>query len=492
MYEINTRVLLNELSQASGSQVTLGTIPDKVLDEWAALGFDAIWMMGVWTTGDMGLDIARTHAGLLEDYRRVLHDFSDADVVGSPYAVKAYSVPKSLGGKEGLQVLRERLAERGLGLILDFVCNHTARDHAWVKKHPEYYVQGTLADAEHRPDAYFKAETVDGEKAIAFGKDPYFPGWTDTAQLNYLHSGARAALIKELKNIASLCDGIRCDMAMLVLSDVFIGTWGDSALPPEEELAHGEFWPDAIAEVREANPEFVFIAEAYWDLEWKLQQLGFDWTYDKKLYDRLLKEGSGSVYDHLHAELEYQKRSVRFIENHDEPRAAQSLASDPWHFAAVTIIAAIPGMVLLHEGQLDGRRVKLPVQLGRRPSEPVSELTRSFYERLLKTIAQPVFRQGEWKLLNAKPAWHDNHTWANFQAYWWKTPKAARLVVVNYAPLNGQCYVELTEDILSGHQVEFRDLLGSAVYTRDVQQLQHKGMYFDLPPYGVHVFEVKS
>lgn len=493
VYEINARVLVNELSNVAGKRITLATIPDPILDEWASLGFDAVWLMGVWTTGAIGLQMALHHEGLLKDYSRVLQDFTTADVIGSPYAVKSYTVSRVLGGNEALLTLRKRLQKRGLGLILDFVVNHTARDHRWVSQHPEYYINGVDGDDVNQPGLYFATKTAKGKRVLAFGKDPHFPGWTDTAQLNHCLSDTRSAVIKDLQKIAGLCDGIRCDMAMLVVQDVFQRTWGDRALPEKLEPADGEFWSEAVSTVRKKNPGFIFMAEAYWNLEWQLQQLGFNYTYDKTLYDRLLKEGASSVYDHLKAEMDYQKKSVRFIENHDEVRAAHALPSEAWNSAAATVMATVPGMALFHEGQLDGRKIKLPVQLGRRPTEQVSGPLRTFYTRLLACVVHPVFQQGTWKLLGAKPAWHENHSWQNFLAFWWhEKSSGARMIVVNYAPHNGQCYIQLELEGVEGRQVEFRDLLGTAVHVRERSALTTKGMYFDLPGYAIHLFDVQS
>ena len=85
-------------------------------------------------------------------------------------------------------------------------------------------------------------------------------------------------MARELERIATMCDGVRCDMAMLILPDVFERTWGRRPEP---------FWPRTIERVRKAAPSFLFMAEVYWDLEWELQQQGFNYTYDKRLYDRL-------------------------------------------------------------------------------------------------------------------------------------------------------------------------------------------------------------
>jgi hypothetical protein len=493
LYEVNARVLVNEMSIREGKPITLATIPDSVLDEWAEHAFDAVWMMGVWTTGAIGREIARVFPGLPEEYKRALPDLTDDDIVGSPYSVKAYRVSPDLGGNAGLRTLRQRLAKRGIGLILDFVCNHTARDHQWVNAHPEYYVRGEANEHIERPEFFFRTKTRQGEKVLAFGRDPTFPGWTDTAQLNHASGETRKAVINELLTVAKLCDGVRCDMAMLMLSSVFSRTWGDRALLEIDDVASGEFWKVAIDAAREVFPDFVFIAEAYWNREWDLQQLGFDYTYDKILYDRLLREGAGSVRDHLKADVNYQKHCLRFLENHDEPRAARMLPSEPWQFAAATIAATVPGMMMIHDGQLEGRTIRLPVQLRRRSEEPASLVSRAFYAQLLSVVHDPVIRHGEWRLLDVRPSWHDNHTWQNYLIFWWDHPDdGTRLVVVNYAPHSGQCYVDLPMDKVKGQSVEFKDMLGSAVYVRDTAGLTSRGMYFDLPAYGIHVFEVSE
>jgi hypothetical protein len=280
-------------------------------------------------------------------------------------------------------------------------------------------------------------------------------------------------------------------MAMLILRQVFADTWGERARPQSEGVATSEFWEEAIATVKNKSPRFVFLAESYWDLEWKLQQLGFDYTYDKILYDRLLHEGASSVRDHLKADMEFQRRCARFVENHDERRVAHALPGDAWHFAAAMIASSAPGMVLLHEGQLDGRRVKLPVQLGRRPPEESAPATRSFYRLLLMSLDSECIRHGAWRLLNHHAGWSNNHTYQNVIAYAWRNGSEMRFVVVNYAPQNSQCYVELDLEGIEGSSLEFRDLLSPAVYVRDRAALLNKGMYFDLPGYGMHMFDVK-
>lgn len=116
-----------------------------------------------------------------------------------------------------------------------------------------------------------------------------------------------------------------------------------------------------------------------------------------------------------------------------------------------------------------------------------------FYRRLLKSVQDPVFKRGNWALVAVKPAWDDNPTWRNFIVSCWHTEgRGFRCAVVNYAPHNGQCYAELPPELLTEDAVEFHDLLGDAVYVREKGVLDSRGMYFDLPAYGFHLFQVEK
>ena len=328
--------------------------------------------------------------GSSTDFHRALPDFVAADNVGSPYCVRNYVVDPHLGGPEGLAVARKELARRGLRLMLDFVPNHVAPDHPWVTDHPDYFIKGNYEDSVREPAAFLPAG---GNVFFACGKDPFFPAWPDVLQLNAFNPGLRAAIMETVSSIADQCDGVRCDMAMLVMNDIFQRTWGDRA----GSRPAGEFWPEVIGAVRASHPGFLFMAEAYWDLEWELQQQGFDFCYDKKLYDRLEHGPAENVRLHLCADLAYQERLVRFIENHDEPRAAATFPPEKARAAAV-LATTLPGAVLLHEGQFEGRKVRLPVFLARRPDEPPDPEVRAFYATLLGAIEKEGLRNGEWRL----------------------------------------------------------------------------------------------
>ncbi len=239
-----------------------------------------------------------------------------------------------------------------------------APDHPWVAEHPDYFIRGDAGDAGRDPASFLAI----GAGVFACGRDPFFPAWPDVLQLNAFNAGLRAAVVATVNTIAAQCDGVRCDMAMLMINDIFQRTWGERAGARPET----DYWPELIGAVRTNHPGFLFMAEAYWELEWELQQQGFDYCYDKKLYDRLEHGQVDAVRGHLCADLAYQGKLVRFIENHDEPRAAATFPPEAARAVAV-LTTTLPGAALLHEGQLTGRKVRLPVFLARRPDEPADE-----------------------------------------------------------------------------------------------------------------------
>ncbi len=491
LYQVNTRVLLGERGRSLGRPATLDDFPDAMLDDAAARAFAWVWFLGVWTTGPAARAVSRSRKDWRAGFASDLPDLRDEDITGSPFAIQTYDVSPEYGGAAALARLRERLERRGLRLLLDFVPNHVSPDHPWVNAHPEYFIEGTEADLAREPSNWSRPPGAGG-RVLACGRDPYFPGWPDTLQLNYRHGGLREAMRRELARVAESCDGVRCDMAMLVLPDVFRRTWGDRALPRDGTAPVEEpFWPEAIQRVRRTNPGFLFMAEVYWDLEWTLQQQGFDFTYDKRLYDRLHAGDARPVREHLWATPEFQERSARFLENHDEPRAA-SVFPPEHHRAAAAIAFLTPGLRFFHEGQLDGRRVQVSMHLGRRPDERPDLELRAYYVRLLRVLGREEVHTGRWRLCECRAAWSGNPTWDRFVVMAWDGGARARLLAaVNYGNARAQCWVQVPFTGLEG-PLSLRDLLGDERYERDAEELASKGLYLDLPPWGVNAFAVEA
>ena len=481
LYQINTRVWLTELAHALGRGATLDDIPDAELDRLAEPGFDWVWFLSVWQTGPAAQAISRANPEWRREFAATLPDLRDEDIAGSGFAIQGYTVHRALGGAAALARLRRRLQERGLKLMLDFVPNHMAPDHPWVDEHPEYFVHGSEGDLARAPRNYCRVQTKSGPLVLAYGRDPYFDGWPDTLQLNYGNPDLQQAMIGELETIAGQCDGVRCDMAMLVLPEVFERTWGIRA-----EL----FWPKATESVRRKHPQFRLMAEVYWDLEWTMLQQGFDYAYDKRLYDRLREGHARPVREHLRAGLDYQDKLARFLENHDEPRAATTFPPG-MHEAAAIITYLSPGLRFFHQGQFEGRRKRISPHLVRAPQEPVDTALQRYYEKLMVALRQPIFRDGAWSLLECVPAWEGNWTWDCFIAWSWQRDDGARRVVaVNYAGNQSQCYVRIPLSDVAGRTVRLNDLMGPARFDREGQDFVSRGLYLDLPPWSYHVFEL--
>jgi hypothetical protein len=482
IYEINTWVWLVELSRKYRKSVDLATVPKQEWDAIAAYGFDAVWFMGVWERSPAGIGISMQNAGLIEDFRRALPDFSATDNVGSPYCVRRYVVDKHLGGTEGLAAARSMLRDRGLRLVLDFVPNHVAPDHPWVSEHPEYFVQGNADDVRNDPSSFVEANG----KVFACGKDPYFPAWPDVLQLNAFQPGLRQAVVDTVSDIAGQCDGIRCDMAMLMLNNIFERTWGTRAgVKPDKD-----YWTTVIPAIKAKWPEFRFMAEAYWDLEWELQQQGFDFCYDKKLYDRMEHGPAEDVRLHLCADRAYQEGMVRFIENHDEPRAAATFPDGKGRASAVAVLT-VPGAKLLHEGQFEGRKVRLPVFLSRRPTETLDQDLAAFYGHLLKQINRDVFRDGEWRLCE-RSGWPDNQSCQNILTWCWVKDGERAIVLVNFSDVTSQALVRVPWDELRDKMWRLDERLSGKTFERSGNDMRDAGLYVELGPWECHLFQVRA
>jgi glycosidase len=372
IFELNSRLYRKRFDELAAEH----------LDRLAALGFDWIWAMGVWHIGEAPRELARTFA---------------PDFEGSPYAIAEYAVDPELGGDAAFDAFVERAHTAGLKVMVDFVPNHMAKDSPLLDVHPEYAIHSNPAlRPEHENDYY------DHPKGrLAHGKDPYFPGWTDTVQLDYAFPALRAHQIDVLKSIARRADGVRCDMAMLVLKEHVKTAWFPRVDPATFQDAYPrEFWAEAIEAVRADKPAFAFMAEVYWDKEPYLQQLGFDHTYNKKLYDLLAHDkAAGEVAWELGNWPEnYLRRSVHFLENHDEERAAARFG--PRSRPSAILSYGIPGAAFVHQGQMEGLHEKLPVQR-REPlqHENPDPALQAFYAKLLGIMRAPLFREGSMKAL---------------------------------------------------------------------------------------------
>jgi hypothetical protein len=500
VYEINTRVWLAELGRLRGTHVDLGRIPEDEIDRLDAYGPDGVWMMGVWAPSPASREIALQHSGPGSELRTALPDLRQDDVLASPFAVQEYRVSQALGGEEGLRRFRQQLSRRSIRLMLDFVPNHLAVDHPWTASHPDYLVQ--CDDTEHSPagasdqdDGCFTRD-IDGKRIhFAHGRDPYFPPWTDTVQVDYSNGEARSAMLDTLQNIAEQCDGVRCDMAMLVMNDVFRRVWGRAER--RADAPAGKFWEEAIAAVKSRHPNFVFLGEVYWGLDRALQRQGFDYTYDKGLYDILRSRDTGAVQSYLQKDDGVPCHAARFIENHDEQRAVEAFGETKSRAVAL-VVATLPGMRLFHQGQFQGRSIRLPVQLGRLPHEAIDPDLERFYRQLMPSVAQRLFHEGEWTLLEPRSAWTGNGSYRDIVAYAWHLPDGQRaLIAANLGKHRAQALVPLSWPGLGERSWRLHELLHEApsrptTYLRDGSALQSNGLFVELDPCQFHFLSIQA
>ncbi|MDR4506556.1 MAG: alpha-amylase family glycosyl hydrolase [Candidatus Scalindua sp.] len=489
IYEINTRIWLKELSHRYQSEIKLDTIPDEEITGIRKFGFDAVWLMGVWRSSGRGRDIALHHEGLRSEFLKVFPDLKPEDIGCSPYSVAGYEIDSSLGDRKSILDFKKRLNRHGIKLLLDFVPNHVALDHPWVKTKPQLFINGSEADIRNNPETFF---TVDNYKTIvAYGKDPYFPAWTDVAQLNYFNPQTRKSIHDVVLSIAQLCDGLRCDMAMLILKRIQREIWGDRVFNSNKfDEPDQEFWQEVIVDVKQSYPGFIFIAEVYWGLETELLLLGFDYAYDKPFYDALKEMDIGKLKGVLTEHDDVCNKNLRFIENHDEDRAVTAFGVEK-SMAAALIMTITPGVQLFHQGQLEGFKIRLPVQLIRRPEEKTDQRINSFYKMLLSNTDTIMQGDNSWILLEPSPAWEGNRTNDNFIGVF---NSNHFLLIINYSASQSQCYLHLpVADIFSGTEnLTFEDMANPVEYIRSREEIVSRGLYLDITPYGFHLFKVSG
>ena len=470
IYEINTPIFLREVGVRVGYAVTLADVPD---DEWDAIvrpGVDTIWFMGIWKRSATAREMAKNEPWLKDS----LPDLREEDILGSAYSIQEYVVDERCGGNKGLAAARAKLRERGIKIILDYIPNHVGIDHVWATERPEYFLTGSSEELAAAPGSF--AQTPGG--IFAKGKDPNFEPWSDVLQLNAFSLAHRQGVARTLQMIAAMSDGVRCDMAMLMMNGIFSSTWGTRA----GEVPATEYWPAAIQAAKQVNPEFLFLAEVYWDKQQDLLAQGFDLCYDKDLYDELLIGSALSIKEHLQKTDAYKDQLLRFLENHDEERAAHEFIFEK-HRAAAVLTATLPGAHLYHDGQREGRQVRVPVHVGRRIDEPNNEMTAAFYDKLFGFLDTTKLLEGEWKLVHTVTGLFRRES-RQVLAWAWKNDTSERFFVVNYSA--HKAHVKVDFNLKNAQNVTHQLVPGTANFE------QKSSSVLSLDPWQVLAFEIKK
>ncbi len=425
LYQINTRTWLSRHEWG-----TIGSVPMSFWQNLRSKGVDIVWLMGVWETSQSSIEQYCFHPDLVQSYYQTNAHWKNTDVGGSPYAIEDYIPSRLIGTIDELSATKLAINQVGMKLVLDFIPNHLNALSELTLTQSQLFLSVSEEQFKQDSHTFYKR----GKSYLAHGRDPYFPAWTDTAQLDYSKVDTHEFMTDRLKKVAELCDGVRCDMAMLLLPRVFRKTW---KIPDPKHIPN--FWQKVIPEIKSTSPGFLFIAEAYWGTEAEMIAMGFDYVYDKELLDRLAGGPAERVRIHLQAESSFQQHLVRFIENHDEQRSLKHLGEMRSRAASVAM-ATLPGLRLYFDGQWEGSRTRQPVQLVLPANEyqcPCSfriqdnrqslcRCQETHYERLLSAVNNPVFKRGIWSRVSVLGD-------SGLLAWSWQYGKEYRLVVINYS-----------------------------------------------------------
>ncbi len=505
---INTRLWIDKLNKKYNRTITIDTIPDSEWEELFKI-YDMFWFMGIYTPSEASRENAKKYTS---EYKDALPDIDkDTDVVASPFAIPEYKPnPQIANSWEDWDKVKNKLNEKGKKIILDFVPNHTALDHPWTKEHPEYYINGTKEIYEWNRDSFYKVTANDGnDYFLAHGKDPNFPSWSDTLQLNYAREDVQQEMKSVLLDLVDHANGVRCDMAMLLNAGTFIKTWGELLSYEEKNyIIQNNFWEKTIPIIKEKaqqkeSSDFIFMAEAYWDKE----ELGqnFDYIYRKDFYDHLKKVRNGeakpeSLTKHIQylierANNEKHYKDVLFIENHDEERARKEFGTEASEAAAV-LAGLIPDSIfLVNQGQPEGSRIRPPMQIGRLPVENETKETRSMktqYEKLLLIKHTNLFENGKWSTIEANTLPSDMHI-IKVEAAQDKSKSSIEdyslgaVVMVNFSPDEK---AGIIPQINSNHTVEVQSLSKGLIANPDNNR--QNGMYIKLKPWETQIIFYSS
>ena len=474
LYEISTRPWLFELSKKYQRSITkLRDIPLEEFDYLKENGIDMVWMMGVWKLGNYGIEFDRRQ----DYYSSVLPGWTKDDVIGSPYAVVEYTCNPELGTDEDLAWLRSVLNSKGLKLMLDFVPNHSAID-APTAANKKLYIRAP--EGKKDPNKY----TDDG---IAFGRynRQAWP-WKDVIQWNYWEPETREIMKGNLLKVLSLSDGVRCDVASLVLNDDFENTWKEELDYWKYPKPKMEFWEWAFKEVKQKYPNAILLAEVYGEREIEaLFKNGFTYTYDKELLNKLMGT-SKEVKDYIHfKKTEYLSHSAHYIENHDENRIIYNLKGNVEKAkAAGTIAATLGGMIFMHHGQWSGLRNKVEVHLRRGADEKENAGVKKYYKRLMQILQDPAFTgSGYYYVYNVSGDKKDE-----FIAYIREEGDSHYLVVVNYSDKEGCSNVPIHNFEGTGER-SIHEVIDDVEYIRNAEHVRSGGLIVCLYPWQSQIFK---
>ncbi|TYO99072.1 alpha amylase catalytic subunit [Geothermobacter ehrlichii] len=394
------RVWMYQLGHRYQTEVrTLDDIPDTELEQLAACGFNALWLIGLWERSPASAKIKRLRG--------------NRDAAASAYALFDYDIAAEIGGDAAFDRFRHRCRRHGILLCGDVVPNHFGLDSRWLRDHPERFVQTdhppfpgysfTGPDLSGHPDIELVIE--DGywdhsDAAVVFrhvdrrsgrtryiyhGNDGTHLPWNDTAQLDYLRPDVREAMIELILQVAKRFDLIRFDAAMTLAKRHFQRLWyplpgGGSGVPSRamfaltaEEFDRAfpqEFWRQVVDRLAAEAPDTLLLAEAFWMLEgYFVRELGMHRVYNSAFMNMLKHEENARYHrvirDTLACDRRILQRFVNFMNNPDEATAVEQFGKGDKYFAVAVLLATLPGLPLFGHGQVEGLREKYGMEFVR-------------------------------------------------------------------------------------------------------------------------------
>jgi glycosidase len=396
----STLVWLDQLSRRYGRWIrTLDQVPDQELDTLARWGFTGLWLIGIWE---------RSPAS-----RRIKRLCGNPEAEPSAYSLVQYTVAGSLGGERALADLKERCLRRGIRLASDMVPNHTGLDAAWVREHPDWYIQtpeppfpsytfnGANLSEDPRFGIYLEDHYYDrADAAVVFkrvdfgsgevryiyhGNDGTHLPWNDTAQLDYLKPEVREAVLGAIIDVARRFPIVRFDAAMTLTRRHYQRLWfpepgsgGDIPSRAERGMSRArfqrrmprEFWREVVDRVAQEAPGALLLAEAFWLMEgYFVRTLGMHRVYNSAFMNMLKAEDNRNFRSLIKNTLEFDpqilKRYVNFLNNPDEETAIAQFGSGDKYFGVCLLMATLPGLPMFGHGQVEGLREKYGMEYAR-------------------------------------------------------------------------------------------------------------------------------
>lgn len=541
----NIFVWLDQLSKQHQRRISrLDEIPDGELDILAQRGITGLWLIGIWQ---------RSRAS-----ERVKKFSGNPEALASAYSLLDYDIAPELGGEEAFYRLRDQAYRRGIRLASDMVPNHMGIDSSWVINHPDWFVQSDyppfpnyaftgpdLSDNDRvgifiedgywrKTDAAVVFKRLDrwtGDvKYLYHGNDGTHMPWNDTAQLNFLRSDVREAVIQTILHVARLFPVIRFDAAMTLAKKHFQRLWfpepgTGGAIPSRasfsmtraqlDALMPQEFWRDVVDRVQQEAPNTLLLAEAFWLMEgYFVRTLGMHRVYNSAFMNMLKKEENANYRSVMKNVLEFNpqilKRFVNFMNNPDEETAIAQFGKDDRYFGVCILMVTLPGLPMFGHGQVEGFGEKYGMEYRRayydeqpdrhlvaRHEREIFPLVKKrylfadvdnflLYDFFTKEgiVNEDVFAYSN-RYNNERSLIVYNNRFTH-TAGWIKTS-------VGFAGPGGKLVQRQLADGLGLNDNPrmysiFRDAISGLEYIRSDNELRHQGLYIELGAFKYHVF----